>query len=116
MAKTKVTPKAKPKKAAVSKPKTTAKPKTQSDKGYKVKKTDNSKTVYYCSFCKKPSDKARRIFVAKDEISICDECIEVCNRILFQDDKKYWGVQLLKIIEQELLNEPNEKKSKKVDN
>lgn len=101
MAKSKETTKPKPKITA-SKPNTAIKTKTQSEKSNKVVKSDNSIS---CSFCKKPSDNARRIFVAPTNVSICDECLDVCNRILFQDDKEYWGIQLLKIIELGLKNE-----------
>ncbi len=35
-----------------------------------------------CSFCGKPHDKAKQLFAGKDNVYICDECIEECYDLL----------------------------------
>ena len=38
-----------------------------------------------CSFCGKPSDKVEKLIVGNDDIAICNECVDLCNQILFED-------------------------------
>jgi ATP-dependent Clp protease ATP-binding subunit ClpX len=40
-----------------------------------------------CSFCGKSADMARRIIAGPNEVFICDECVEVCRKILTEEEK-----------------------------
>jgi len=91
----KKTTKAKSKKAAVKKPKTTAKKMSEKER--------------FCSFCNKSSLKAYRLIAAPNNIFICDECIDVCNRILLEESKDIWRNRLLDILTQEANKEPVKK-------
>ncbi|MDR3123905.1 MAG: ATP-dependent Clp protease ATP-binding subunit ClpX, partial [Treponema sp.] len=35
-----------------------------------------------CSFCGKSADMARRLIAGPNDVFICDECVEVCRKIL----------------------------------
>ncbi|GHV88536.1 ATP-dependent Clp protease ATP-binding subunit ClpX [Spirochaetia bacterium] len=39
-----------------------------------------------CSFCGKSADTARRLIAGPNDIFICDECVEVCRKILTEED------------------------------
>jgi ATP-dependent Clp protease ATP-binding subunit ClpX len=39
-----------------------------------------------CSFCGKSADMARRIIAGPNEVFICDECVEVCRKILTEEE------------------------------
>ena len=39
-----------------------------------------------CSFCAKSADLARRLIAGPNDIYICDECIEVCRKILYEEE------------------------------
>ncbi|MDR2102570.1 MAG: ATP-dependent Clp protease ATP-binding subunit ClpX [Treponema sp.] len=39
-----------------------------------------------CSFCGKSSDMARRLIAGPNDVFICDECVEVCRKILSEED------------------------------
>ncbi|GHU85713.1 ATP-dependent Clp protease ATP-binding subunit ClpX [Spirochaetia bacterium] len=39
-----------------------------------------------CSFCGKGADTARRLIAGPNDIFICDECVEVCRKILAEED------------------------------
>jgi len=39
-----------------------------------------------CSFCGKSADMARRLIAGPNDIYICDECIEVCRKILYEEE------------------------------
>ncbi|MDR2608544.1 MAG: ATP-dependent Clp protease ATP-binding subunit ClpX [Treponema sp.] len=39
-----------------------------------------------CSFCGKSADMARRLIAGPNDIFICDECVEVCRKILAEED------------------------------
>jgi len=39
-----------------------------------------------CSFCGKSADMARRLIAGPNDVFICDECIEVCRKILYEED------------------------------
>ena len=40
-----------------------------------------------CSFCGKSADMARRIIAGPNEVFICDECVEVCRKILTEEEQ-----------------------------
>jgi len=39
-----------------------------------------------CSFCGKSTDMARRLIAGPNDVYICDECIEVCRKILYEEE------------------------------
>jgi len=39
-----------------------------------------------CSFCGKSADMARRLIAGPNDVFICDECIEVCRKILCEEE------------------------------
>ena len=39
-----------------------------------------------CSFCGKSADMARRLIAGPKDVYICDECVEVCRKILTEED------------------------------
>jgi ATP-dependent Clp protease ATP-binding subunit ClpX len=39
-----------------------------------------------CSFCGKSADMARRLIAGPDNVFICDECVDVCRKILVEED------------------------------
>jgi len=39
-----------------------------------------------CSFCGKSADMARRLIAGPREVFICDECVDVCRKILAEED------------------------------
>lgn len=39
-----------------------------------------------CSFCTKSGDMARRLIAGPNDVFICDECVEVCRKILSEED------------------------------
>ncbi|MDR1618319.1 MAG: AAA family ATPase, partial [Treponema sp.] len=39
-----------------------------------------------CSFCGKSADMARRLIAGPNDVFICDECVEVCRKILLEED------------------------------
>jgi ATP-dependent Clp protease ATP-binding subunit ClpX len=39
-----------------------------------------------CSFCGKSADMARRLIAGPNDVFICDECIEVCRKILSEEE------------------------------
>jgi len=41
-----------------------------------------------CSFCTKSGDIARRLIAGPNDVFICDECVEVCNKILHEEEQE----------------------------
>ncbi|MDR2767476.1 MAG: ATP-dependent Clp protease ATP-binding subunit ClpX [Treponema sp.] len=41
-----------------------------------------------CSFCGKSADMARRIIAGPNDVFICDECVEVCRKILSDEEQE----------------------------
>jgi len=58
----------------------------------------NPSKFYYCSFCRKPSEQSRRLIAGPNNIFICDECVEVCVTVLYQENKKYMTSRLKRIL------------------
>jgi ATP-dependent Clp protease ATP-binding subunit ClpX len=44
-----------------------------------------------CSFCGKSADMARRLVAGPDNVFICDECVDVCRKILSDEDQDLAG-------------------------
>ncbi|MDR3342203.1 MAG: ATP-dependent Clp protease ATP-binding subunit ClpX [Treponema sp.] len=40
-----------------------------------------------CSFCGKSADMARRLIAGPNDVFICDECVDVCRKILSEEDR-----------------------------
>jgi ATP-dependent Clp protease ATP-binding subunit ClpX len=40
-----------------------------------------------CSFCGKSGDMARRLIAGPNDVFICDECVEMCRKILTEEDQ-----------------------------
>ena len=112
-AKPKKTTTLKPKKAAVSKPKTTAKKKAVTTPKKKTNKSDIKPSEIYCAYCGNTPENVRSLLGTSKKIFICDECIEEFNKVLFEQDKEYWGIKLFKLLKEEIDNEKPKKKGKK---
>jgi len=97
-AKPKKTTTLKPKKATVSKPKTIAKKKAITTTKKKTSKQEIKPSELYCAFCGNTPKDTRSLLGTPKKIFICDECIEEFNKVLFEQDKEYWGVKLLKLL------------------
>jgi len=41
-----------------------------------------------CSFCGKSADMARRLIAGPRDVYICDECVEMCRKILIEEDQE----------------------------
>jgi ATP-dependent Clp protease ATP-binding subunit ClpX len=41
-----------------------------------------------CSFCGKSADMARRLIAGPNDVFICDECVEVCRKILSEEEQE----------------------------
>ena len=50
-----------------------------------AKKRGNDKIDAFCSFCGKYQDEVEKIVAGPNGIFICEECVDVCNRILLED-------------------------------
>ncbi|MDR2418114.1 MAG: ATP-dependent Clp protease ATP-binding subunit ClpX [Treponema sp.] len=48
--------------------------------------SSSSKFERICSFCGKSADMARRLIAGPNNVFICDECVEVCRKILTEGD------------------------------
>jgi ATP-dependent Clp protease ATP-binding subunit ClpX len=51
----------------------------------KGNKNSDADTTHECSFCGKSAEYAKRL-IAGPGVYICDECVQVCNRILSEDE------------------------------
>ena len=51
-----------------------------------AEEADDSPAVLRCSFCDKSAKDVRKL-IAGPTVSICDECVEVCNDIIAEDQK-----------------------------
>jgi ATP-dependent Clp protease ATP-binding subunit ClpX len=41
---------------------------------------------YYCSFCGKGQEEVRRLIAGPGDIFICNECVDLCQRVIVQED------------------------------
>jgi ATP-dependent Clp protease ATP-binding subunit ClpX len=44
--------------------------------------------VYRCSFCGKDRSEIGRMIAGPNRVYICNECVELCNQIIAQEDGK----------------------------
>ena len=40
---------------------------------------------YLCSFCSKPQAQVKRLIAGPDRVFICDECVELCQKIISEE-------------------------------
>jgi len=69
----------------------------------KSKKPDEpSETLRYCSFCEKSSNECHILIAGPAPLNanICEECLEVCNKILLEDVPSYWYHRLMLMLGQ----------------
>lgn len=48
-----------------------------------------SPTNQRCSFCRRSHDEVERLIAGPDGVFICDNCVELCQRILFEENPNY---------------------------
>ena len=49
--------------------------------------TDKNKNTLYCSFCGKSQHEVKKL-IAGPTVFICDECVELCNDIIQEENKE----------------------------
>ena len=49
--------------------------------------TRSSKVQYHCSFCGKNQDQVKRLIAGPGAVYICDECVELCQEIISEEDQ-----------------------------
>ena len=54
-------------------------------------RNSNSVVERVCSFCGKSADMARRLIAGPNDVFICDECVEVCRKILSDESEELSG-------------------------
>lgn len=42
---------------------------------------------YICSFCGKGQSKVKKMILGPENVIICNECVDLCNEIIHEDDK-----------------------------
>ncbi len=47
---------------------------------------ENLNNGLYCAFCGKPKELANKLVAGPNGLYICDECLEICNSILIEED------------------------------
>lgn len=53
--------------------------------------SENKTGELRCSFCGKPNSQVKKLIAGPDGVYICDECVEVCERIMRDNEKKSSG-------------------------
>src|SRR3954465_11173043 len=48
--------------------------------------TRGGRVQYRCSFCNKGQDEVRRLIAGPNQVSICDECVQLCREIIEEED------------------------------
>ena len=48
---------------------------------------DKTKNTLYCSFCGKSQHEVKKL-IAGPTVFICDECVELCNDIIVEENKE----------------------------
>ena len=48
--------------------------------------SENKNNGLYCAFCGKPKELAKKIVAGPNGLYICDECLDICNMILEEED------------------------------
>ncbi len=50
--------------------------------------TENKNTEMRCSFCGKLNSQVKKLVAGPDGVFICDECVEICQRVIKENTKK----------------------------
>jgi ATP-dependent Clp protease ATP-binding subunit ClpX len=53
------------------------------------RKNDDDYTFLKCSFCHKRQEDVRKLIAGPSNVCICDECIEACRTLLYEEDNFY---------------------------
>ncbi len=48
--------------------------------------SENKNNGLYCAFCGKPKELAKKLVAGPNGLYICDECLEICNMIIEEDE------------------------------
>jgi hypothetical protein len=67
-----------------------------------------------CSFCEKPAENSRRLIALPppSKICICDECVEVCIKILLEENPLYFVSRISDIFDEHLGRNKSKVKTK----
>ena len=73
--------------------------------------SDKSDIDVICSFCGKSQDEVKKL-IAGPSVYICDECIDLCNEIVSEDnpelDKRFTDVSFNTVKETEVIPQDSE--------
>ncbi len=58
----------------------------------------NNEEQLFCSFCGKPKELAKRLVTGPNGVYICDECVEVCQEIIREDEAKENKTEPVKLL------------------
>jgi len=88
-------------------------PKSKASVKKPLKKTVFDKNLK-CSFCDKPAENSRRLIALSppSKICICDECVEVCIKILLDENPMYFVSRISNIFDEHLGKNKSKVKSK----
>ena len=50
---------------------------------------DQKSVEFHCSFCGKVNSQVKKLIAGPNGVFICDECVEVCENVIKEDDKKF---------------------------
>jgi ATP-dependent Clp protease ATP-binding subunit ClpX len=53
-----------------------------------MRRTDDPDDNLSCSFCGKTQDEVKKLIAGPSSVFICDECIELCNEIIVDEDRQ----------------------------
>ena len=53
--------------------------------------SENKNNGLYCAFCGKPKELAKKLVAGPNGLYICDECLDICNMILEEEDVEAQG-------------------------
>lgn len=55
---------------------------------------ENLNSGLYCAFCGKPKELANKLVAGPNGLYICDECLEICNGILLEEQESLGAVEV----------------------
>ena len=53
--------------------------------------SENKNNGLYCAFCGKPKELAKKLVAGPNGLYICDECLDICNMILEEEEVETQG-------------------------
>ena len=51
--------------------------------------SDQKSVEFHCSFCGKVNSQVKKLIAGPNGVFICDECVEVCENVIKEDEKKF---------------------------